>query len=522
MSGKLEDFGLSNLKFADNNETNLNSVKNLLNSTGCGFCLAKFKQVTLHLGTGMTHSCHHPSPHKIPLAELKNNPAALFNTTVLKNARKQMLTGEKPDECDYCWRVEDDGGNSDRYYKSLEPWALADHDNITTLSGDENIYPSYLEVSFNNACNLACLYCGPEYSSKWVEELKSKGPVILFDDTKKEWAQGWQNLDELNYKNREVNPYIDAFWEWFPEAYKHLKHYRITGGEPLMSKETLRSMDFFIENPNPELEFSINSNFSVPEKIWSKFIEKLKLLKENSRVKKITIYTSVEGWEEQAEYMRSGLDFSLLKSRVEEIAQLGNVRCVIMSAFNLLSIPSFKSLLEWVLELKKKYNPNNSSQHIESSTGFTLSDYTLTQRRNNNLDHSFTIGIDIPYLRHPAFLDVQFCSHDLVEKYLLPCLEFMSQNISNPSWTDHHGFEPYEFEKLKRIIVHRLYFNRKNRPEREEGHDIIKGRAQFYEYINKMDLRRNTEFLKTFPEMTDFFKICNDSRDIYVLNENME
>jgi hypothetical protein len=281
-------------------------------------------------------------------------------------------------------------------------------------------------------------------------------------------------------------------------------------------------MDFFIENPNPELEFSINSNFSVPEKIWSKFIEKLKLLKENSRVKKITIYTSVEGWEEQAEYMRSGLDFSLLKSRVDEIAQLGNVRCVIMSAFNLLSIPSFKSLLEWVLELKKKYNPNNSSQHIESSTGFTLSDYTLTQRRNNNLDHSFTIGIDIPYLRHPAFLDVQFCSHDLVEKYLLPCLEFMSQNISNPSWTDHHGFEPYEFEKLKRIIVHRLYFNRKNRPEREEGHDIIKGRAQFYEYINKMDLRRNTEFLKTFPEMTDFFKICNDSRDIYVLNENME
>jgi hypothetical protein len=98
----------------------------------------------------------------------------------------------------------------------------------------------------------------------------------------------------------------------------------------------------------------------------------------------------------------------------------------------------------------------------------------------------------------------------------------MSQNISNPSWTDHQGFEPYEFEKLKRIIVHRLYFNRKNRPEREAGHDIIKGRAEFYEYIDKMDLRRNTDFLKTFPEMTDFFKICNDSRDICVLNENME
>ena len=48
----------------------------------------------------MTHSCHHPSPHKIPLNELKDNPAALFNTSILKTARKQMLNNEKPSECE--------------------------------------------------------------------------------------------------------------------------------------------------------------------------------------------------------------------------------------------------------------------------------------------------------------------------------------------------------------------------------------------------------------------------------------
>ena len=53
------------------NEKNKRSMKKLLNRTGPGFCLAKWTQVTMHLGVGLTHSCHHPSPHKIPEEEIK-------------------------------------------------------------------------------------------------------------------------------------------------------------------------------------------------------------------------------------------------------------------------------------------------------------------------------------------------------------------------------------------------------------------------------------------------------------------
>jgi hypothetical protein len=76
-----------------NNKENIIKVKNLLDSTGPGFCLAKFTQVTLHLGTGLVHSCHHPTTHKIPLEEIENNPAALFNTSHLKRMRKEMKEG---------------------------------------------------------------------------------------------------------------------------------------------------------------------------------------------------------------------------------------------------------------------------------------------------------------------------------------------------------------------------------------------------------------------------------------------
>lgn len=504
----------------EHNDNNIWNMKSLLDNTGCGMCLAKFKQVTLHLGTGMTHACHHPAPHKIPLNEIQQNPHALFNTKHLKRARTQMLNNERPSECDYCWRVEDDNGKSDRFIKSLEYWAFEDHDNVVSLTGDEDIYPSYLEVSFSNVCNMKCTYCGPEFSSKWVEELKQHGPVeLLLDTTKEEIVHAHHDLENLTFKNREFNPYIDAFWKWFPEASKHLKHYRITGGEPLMSKETFKTMKYLIENPNPEMEFSVNSNLSVPDKLWNEFVLLLTEMRDKNVVKKITVYTSLEGWEERAEYARTGLNFGLLKTRAEQIAQMDNIRLSIMSAFNILSITSFKPMLEWILELKRKHTPNDTSETvILGATGYDNSDGTMDQimvHRERNHSHTITVSLDIPYLRWPEWMDVHFCSEDLFMNYLLPTIKYMSDNNPSSVWNTEIGFLNVEVEKLKRIVMHRAYYNQKKRPEREGHDDIREGRAKFYDYINEMDKRRGTNFLKVYPEMEYFYKICKEAKESF-------
>ena len=47
-------------------------MKEKLDGVGCGFCLAKWTQVTMHLHNGTTHSCHHPEPHKVNLNEIMN------------------------------------------------------------------------------------------------------------------------------------------------------------------------------------------------------------------------------------------------------------------------------------------------------------------------------------------------------------------------------------------------------------------------------------------------------------------
>lgn len=500
------------------NKENVDKVKTLLNETGCGFCLAKFTQVTMHLGTGLVHSCHHPKAHSIPLTELENNPAALFNTSKLKEARKQMLSGEKPSECDYCWRVEDNDGPSDRYFKSLENWALSEHDTVLKNGHEVDYYPTYLEVDFSNVCNFNCIYCGPEYSSVWVEDLKRNGPVKVLENTKKvQWIQGWQDLDSIAYKNREHNPYLDAFWKWFPEAYKRLKFYRITGGEPLLSKETFRSIDWLIQNPNPELDFSINSNMGVPDKLWYSFLDKIKVLANGNYVKKFTLFTSVDAWGEKAEYLRPGLDFELFKKRYEEVLNIGGVRCVIMCTFNLLSITSIQQLLEWQSELRRKYNIDREMLQLEKQFDVNIGgERPHVEREKLTGNHFSLVGIDIPYLRHPQCLDAQLADKNLIEQYLLPAMNSMAKNSGNSVWGVHQGFEPYEIEKMKRIVFDVMHFNSTHD---DNNSVVVEGRAKFYDFVNEMDRRHKKNFLDVFPEFISFYEKCKQAKDIILEEE---
>ena len=56
-----------------------------MDNVSCSFCTAKWLQTTLYLQNGYNHSCHHPSPHKIPLEEVLKDPAALHNSRFKKD-----------------------------------------------------------------------------------------------------------------------------------------------------------------------------------------------------------------------------------------------------------------------------------------------------------------------------------------------------------------------------------------------------------------------------------------------------
>ena len=451
------------------NVENFEPMKKLLDNTGCGFCLAKWTQVTTHLGSGITHSCHHVGAHKIPIVELETNPSALHNTQEKKERRKEMLGGKRPAECDYCWRIEDNGEYSDRVQKSLTNWSSIDHDKIIASTGDEDINPRYMEISFSNVCNFKCAYCGPPFSSKWAEEVKAEGPYKLhmthYNGIKEH---------EVQIPVREHNPYIEAFWKWFPEASKDLKVFRITGGEPLLSKDTWRVMDYLIENPNPEMRFSINTNSCPPDDLWKKFVEKLKELEQANAVNTITVFTSAEGTGDQLAYSRFGLDWNLLTKNINTLLDKTlKTKVSFMSAINLYSVPSFNSYIEYMLELMTKYN--------------------LKRKR---------IGIDFAYVRHPQFLDIKIVPVKMMQEYVLPAIELMKENKSNLIFAD------WEIQRMERIYNDCI--NRYLRSELREIQDIELNRYRFYQFSEQYDKRRGTDFLETFPEFKEFFEECKN------------
>ena len=58
----------------------MSAAKQMKEQLGPALCLAKWKQVSLHLTTGLNNSCYHPPLHMIDPDDIETNPSALHNT----------------------------------------------------------------------------------------------------------------------------------------------------------------------------------------------------------------------------------------------------------------------------------------------------------------------------------------------------------------------------------------------------------------------------------------------------------
>ena len=85
----------------------MTTAEEMQDKLGPALCLAKWKQVSLHLPTGLNNSCYHPPLHSIDPDLLKDNPSALHNTGHKKQQRVMMLKNEKPSECSYYYAQTD-------------------------------------------------------------------------------------------------------------------------------------------------------------------------------------------------------------------------------------------------------------------------------------------------------------------------------------------------------------------------------------------------------------------------------
>lgn len=462
-------------KFKSVYQADANALFQKLNQVSPSFCLAKWFNVSIHIPTGRTHSCYHPPSHYIPLEEIAADPGALHNTQHKKEQRRMMLQGERPKECFFCWNIEDSGSQlSDRAYRSKDVYRPGIFKEVADLSWDGNAKPRYVEVNFNQACNLKCSYCSPHLSTAWHKEVNELGPIQLADGRRHN-DTGWMARDNMIPDNGPNNPYLKAFWEWFPEVYPTLQTFRMTGGEPLMDKNTFKVFDYVLANPtNPNFHLSITSNCSPPGNQWEKFLDSLNALEDANAIDHFMLYCSLDSWGPQAEYIRTGLDFDRMHKNVTEYLRRGRKHSLtFIVTYCAMSLPGWRTYLENILRLREEFN---------------------TDRQ--------LIWFDTPMLMDPDWLSLKLYTPDML-KSLEESIEFMQAN-KEVVGAQFKGFKDYEIAKVQRLL---------DWARVPYAGNLDQVRANFYAYVTQHDQRRGTNFTTTFPELTDLYeqsKVCYD------------
>jgi organic radical activating enzyme len=187
--------------------------------------------------------------------------SGLVDTAIVGKLATEIQTalaaGVPHKNCTRCWEEQQDGGRSYRYsYNDMYPeYRLLNDRSIKTI-----------HVQYENTCNLTCVYCGPQFSSKWAELRHMK--------------QGFRN--PITFSDTMLAT---------------LEMVTLAGGEPSLIKTNVELLDRLLV-VNPKCQVIINTNLSMGK--GNPVFERL------VKFRSATVIVSFEAIEQQYEYIRQG------------------------------------------------------------------------------------------------------------------------------------------------------------------------------------------------------------------------
>jgi hypothetical protein len=215
----------------------------------------------------------------------------------------------------------------------------------------------------------------------------------------------------------------------------------------------MKLLDYVAENENKELTLVVNTNLCVPEKNLDLFFTKATALQTANTIKGIEVYTSMDTWGEQAEYIRDGLNVDKWEATVRKVSTTFNVPIRVMVTFGLMSVFNFKTFVKKVIEMRKD-------------------------------------GIDIMFncsrLVDPKQFDLRILP-DSADQYFTKLNTFIVDNE-----------EIVSVERETWAMVYQFWQSRKTSITDE---DRAHRKDQFAKFVAEYDKRRGLNFAGTFPEL---------------------
>lgn len=400
-------------------------------------CQLKWTWSTLHLYTGETNSCHRVNETKIDT----DNFGKFHNTDKKIADRKLMLDGQWPTGgCEYCRNIEQAGGKSDRQFQLEIPNLVPPELEVDVHAVD--VTPRIVEVYLDNVCNMSCIYCEDKFSSRIQQENSRYGAFKHNTLEIKNTSDRVADFELLSLK----------FWRWMEENYAPLRRLHVLGGEPFFQSQFETCMSFLEEHSNPDLEFNVVSNLKVPRAKLESFLERIKVLLKQRRIKRFDLTCSIDCWGSEQEYIRYGID---MKEWTNNFEYLVSQRWITLNINQTITGLGMKSMLDLVRFINQ-------------------------QRESREIGHYFMSCNNRPHL-YPGIFGAGFFDQDL---------DLVLNEMPDTTWQQKHA--------RSLMLGLKTEFNTHQRNPEQIGN--------LFHFLNEMDRRRGLDWRTTFPWLIKEFE----------------
>jgi uncharacterized Fe-S cluster-containing radical SAM superfamily protein len=254
------------------------------------------------------------------ISERKNlNVIDFENSDYVKTMRNQFEQNIIPSQCNICKNDEEKG------FYTVRQQAIKDFGYTKGPSFQ------YLDLRYDNLCNLACRMCNSAYSSLWAKEIDNNPELTEFQSPFKRNNVSSQVLDNFHLIK------------------DNLKKISLTGGEPLLIKDHLTILELLISNQKTDVELTITSNLTSLTPKWLSLISKFE-----------TVHwtVSIDAVQEVGEYIRwPNYSWDIIDKNLDKILNLNHsvsINCT-LTIYSLLDINSLVDY--YVTKVDQTKNP---------------------------------------------------------------------------------------------------------------------------------------------------------------------
>ena len=186
-----------------------------------------------------------------------------WNSGYMRNVRKMMLRGEKPDPCLKCYKEEESGHLSKRNWESDYWGNRFDLRELAAETDEAGKVPPkirYIDLRMGSKCQLACVMCSPHDSTGWIKDWQAIKPQMK--NEKLANTSAWDNKgrnDGASYNWHKNNP---KFWSDLFEQIPHMYQLYFAGGESFIIDEHYDLLEECIKRgyaKNIELRYNSNA-----------------------------------------------------------------------------------------------------------------------------------------------------------------------------------------------------------------------------------------------------------------------